>query len=87
MCPRHSVCVPCPCGLNEIFLKFTLPPAFTEPINPFSITGSIFGKSTYQALGFSLVLDNGIEISNGLEVSMLPTPSILKIIFDYFSLR
>jgi hypothetical protein len=32
-------------------------------------TGSISGFSTYQAIGFASVLDNGIEISMGFDKS------------------
>ena len=34
--------------MKKIFLKLTAPPSFIEPINPFALTGSKIGGSTYQ---------------------------------------
>ena len=70
MCPRHSVCVPCPCGLKKIVLKFVELPCDTFPTQSPTFTGSISGFSIYQAIGFSSVFDNGIEISIGFDKSI-----------------
>ena len=69
MCPKHSVCVPCPCGLKQIVLKLVEAPSLTFPIQLPIVTGSISGFSKYHAIGFLSELDNGIEISIGLEKS------------------
>jgi hypothetical protein len=45
-------------------------PSLTFPIQSPKRTGSIIGFSIYQAMGFSSVLDNGIETSIGFDKSM-----------------
>ena len=80
MCPRHSVCVPCPCGLKKILLKFVELPSETFPIQSPKTTGSISGFSMYHAIGFLSVLDNGMEISIGFDKSISYLFSINAII-------
>ena len=70
MCPRHSVCVPCPCGLKKILLKLVELPSDTFPIQVPNFTGSIMGFSIYHAIGFWSLLDNGMEISIGFDKSI-----------------
>ncbi|MNW19703.1 hypothetical protein D3C71_2198100 [compost metagenome] len=63
--------MPCPCGLKKILLKFVDDfPSETLPIQSPKTTGSITGFSIYQAIGFSSVLVNGIEISMGFDKSI-----------------
>ena len=70
MCPKHSVCVPCPCGLKKILLKLVELPSDTFPIQSPNFTGSISGFSIYHAIGLASVLDNGMEISMGFDKSI-----------------
>jgi hypothetical protein len=51
-------------GIKRILLKLVddIPEDTFQPTSP-KRTGSISGFSTYQAIGFASVLDNGIEIS------------------------
>jgi hypothetical protein len=56
-------------GIKRILLKLVDDiPEDTLPTSP-KRTGSISGFSTYQAIGFASVLDNGIEISMGFDKS------------------
>ena len=70
MCPRHSVCVPCPCGLKKMLLKLVELPSETLPIQSPNFTGSISGFSIYHAIGFLSELVIGIEISMGFDKSI-----------------
>jgi hypothetical protein len=53
-------------GIKRILLLVDDIPEDTLPTHSPKRTGSISGFSTYQAIGFASVLDNGIEISMGL---------------------
>jgi hypothetical protein len=57
-------------GIKRILLKLVddIPEDTFQPTSP-KRTGSISGFSTYQAIGFASVLDNGIEISMGFDKS------------------
>jgi len=63
ICPTHSVCVPCACGLKVIVLKLVDDPLDTAPIHSPSTTGAIFGGPIYHAFTFSLEPFSGIEMS------------------------
>jgi hypothetical protein len=56
--------------LKKIVLKLVELPSETLPIQSPNFTGSITGFSMYQAIGFWSVLDNGMEISSGIDKSI-----------------
>src|SRR5690606_18559249 len=70
ICPTHSVCVPCACGLNQILLKFISAPSATLATHSPSLTASILGASKYQAFTLLSEALKGIEISKGFDKSI-----------------
>src|SRR5690606_25710669 len=71
MWPRHSVWVMWEWGLNQISLKLVDPPWATCPTKPSWQWGSILGGSRYQAFTFFFPPLRAMEISRGLERSIL----------------
>src|SRR6056297_130598 len=98
ICPTHSVCVPCACGLNQISLKLVLAPCSILPTKSPSLCGVIFGWSTYHAFTLVTLPRSGMEISSGFakfiwysfllcRIMVCITVSILQIYFIFIMKR